>query len=199
MPEPNQDLIFYLFFVFVLTQVVYWAYFAIGILRTKKSDPEIGKSIEVSIVVAAQNEIHNLRALIPSLLKQNHTLYEVIIVNDRSEDGTLEYLRDIEAKNANFKGINIHDRPEHINGKKYALTLGIKAAKYANILLTDADCLPTSDQWVANMAAGFKSDNNFVLGFSNYSKLNGFLNYFIRYETLLTGIQFLGAAGNGKP
>ena len=77
--------------------------------------------------------------------------------------------------------------------------MGIKAAENEIVLLTDADCLPFSDQWVAAMASKYGQKEQIVLGFSNYRHLPGFLNYFIRFETLLTGIQYLAAAAMGSP
>jgi len=197
MPQLSISIAELIFFLVAGVQILYWIYFLIGLIRIKRL-PTPEKLPEVSVVVAAQNEIHNLRALIPALLRQKHPAYEIIIVNDRSDDGTLEFLVELEKKEELLKVLHIHDRPEHINGKKYALTLGIKAAKFENILLTDADCLPVSDKWVSAMANGFP-DNKFVLGFSGYTQLKGFLNYFIRFETLLTGIQFIASAINGRP
>lgn len=182
-----------------IIQIVYWLYFLTGILRLRSSKPASPEpDIGVSIVVAANNELENLKKLIPSILNQNYESFELIIVNDRSTDGTLEYLHDL-TKGENFKTLKVDHLPEHINGKKYAITLGIKAARFEQILLTDADCLPESEEWINSMASGFSGKKEIVLGFSNYEKKPGILNYFIRYETVLTGIQYLGAASMGHP
>lgn len=197
MPQTITDIILYSFYLVAGVQMLYWLYFFLGLLRTGSSkSKEVDEGI--SVVVAAQNEIHNLRALVPKVLRQNHGNFELIIVNDRSDDGTLEFLVDLEKKYDKLRALHVHDRPEHINGKKYALTLGIKAAAFENILLTDADCMPVSDAWLRTMEEGFTS-KEFVLGFSGYTKLRGLLNYFIRFETFLTGIQYIATAINGRP
>lgn len=197
MPQTTTEIITFAFYLLAGIQALYWLYFLVGLGRLKTLSAE--ESHEgISVVVAAQNEIHNLRALAPKVLRQNYDLFEVIIVNDRSDDGTIEFLIDLEQKHEKLRAIHVHDRPEHINGKKYALTLGIKAAKFDNILLTDADCLPASDNWLQTMARGYRQ-SEFVLGFSGYTRLRGFLNYFIRFETILTGIQYLASAANGQP
>ena len=196
MPQTIFEIILTIFYTLAGIQLLYWLYFLIGLLRTKAVAPE-PKGTGVSVVVAARNEIHNLRALIPRVLEQDHEKFELIVVNDRSEDGTLEFLVNLEKNDDRLKALHIHDRPEHINSKKYALTLGIKAASYENILLTDADCMPATTQWISAMDSGFR-ENKFVLGFSGYTKLKGFLNYFIRYETILTGIQYISSAINGR-
>ena len=76
--------------------------------------------------------------------------------------------------------------------KKYALTLGIKAARYNHLLLTDADCQPGSSLWIAEMSSYFSDKTSIVLGYGKYqSKPYALVNLFVRYETLITAIQFL--------
>jgi cellulose synthase/poly-beta-1,6-N-acetylglucosamine synthase-like glycosyltransferase len=95
--------------------------------------------------------------------------------------------------------VNVNHKPEHINGKKFALTLGIKAAKYEWVLLTDADCRPTSNRWIQEMAGSFSNKHNIVLGNSPYEASAGLLNSFIRFETIITAIQYFSFALLGKP
>jgi glycosyltransferase involved in cell wall biosynthesis len=185
-------ILFYTFLLVAGIQVLYWLFFLVGLFRIgniRKDDTAPTEGI--SIIVAARNEIENLKQIIPALLKQDHQDYEVIIVNDRSDDGSDEFLIEEEQKFSKLKILHIYDLPDHISAKKYALTLGIKAASNKHVLLTDADCLPSSDSWVSSMAGGFANGKEIVLGFSSYNKLSGFLNYFIRFETLLTGIKLI--------
>src|SRR5690606_12086614 len=84
-------------------------------------------------------------------------------------------------------------------GKKYAITLGIKAAKYDWILLTDADCRPNTNQWINAISSRFVGDKDFVLAYSAYEQRAGFLNLFIRFETLFTAIQYIAYALAGNP
>jgi len=95
--------------------------------------------------------------------------------------------------------VHVNRTPPHVNGKKYGITLGIKAAKYEWILLIDADCRPLTKQWVACMSSQFSESTSFVLGYSPYVKVSGLLNAFIRFETLLTAIQYISFASLGNP
>lgn len=200
MQEQFTIILFYSFLVVLGLQISYWLFFLIGILKLKKSqNGSLESSPAISIIVTAHNELNNLKVLIPALMAQDHQQYEVIIVNDRSDDGTHEYLIEVENNFQNLKAVHIHDLPAHITGKKYALTLGIKAATFKQVLLTDADCIPASNSWARKMADGMDKGADIVLGFSNYEKLPGLLNYFIRFETLLTAIEYLGAAANKLP
>jgi glycosyltransferase involved in cell wall biosynthesis len=153
----------------------------------------------VSVIVCAHDEEENLRELIPLLLQQDYPQFEVIIVEDRCNDGTFDYLLQATKEHARLKMVRVTHKPEHINGKKFALTLGIKAARYEWVLLTDADCRPASNQWISQIASKFEEPVKIVLGYSPYMKAPGLLNAFIRFESFLTGIQFIGMALSGKP
>ena len=187
-----------IFICVVAIQLVYWLVWLIGVSRIKNPN-STPKSHGVSVIIAANNELTNLQHLLPSIFNQNHTLFEVIIIDDRSSDGSFEFLLEQANEHSNLKVITVSELPNHLNAKKYALTLGIKAAKYEQILLTDADCQPLSENWITLFASKWEEGNEFVLGFSSYLKQPGLLNYFIRFETILTGIQYLGAAALGTP
>jgi glycosyltransferase involved in cell wall biosynthesis len=159
-------------------------------------DPENTMAEGVSIVVAARNEIHNLKKLLPLLASQQYPRFEILIVNDRSTDGTPLFLRKMMNLSPNLRTVTIKYTPDHVTGKKYALTLGIKVAKYDIILLTDADCLPASLHWVQWMSRPLRTDRDkkVVLGYSAYKRQAGLLNRLIQYETLITGIQYFSFA-----
>lgn len=152
----------------------------------------------VSVIICAHNEAANLQKNIPAILAQEYREFELIVVDDGSWDETPVYLRSLAAENPRVKVCTI-DRDRVKNpGKKLAITLGIKAASYEHLLLTDADCTPASAHWLSNMAAGFRQNHSLVIGFSPYRKQMGLLNLFIRFETLITGMQYLSLALKGK-
>jgi glycosyltransferase involved in cell wall biosynthesis len=141
----------------------------------------------------------NLKELLPLLNSQEYPTFEVIIVDDRSWDGTFDYLLTECAEFQKVRFIRIEQTPEHLSSKKYALTLGIKSAKYETLLLTDADCRPQSTHWISGMAECLSPDKEIVLGFSPYFQETGFLNNLIRYETFITAIQYFSFAITGVP
>ena len=178
-------------------QVIYLSLFLFAFLKERKPGSEQPKP--VSVIVCAHDEEDNLRELVPLLLAQDHPEFEVIIVEDRCNDATYDYLLAETKLDNRLKMVRVNHKPEHITGKKFALTLGIKAAKYDWVLLTDADCRPTGNSWVAGMSAEMDERTQIVLGYSPYIKAKGLLNAFIRFESFLTGIQFIGLAILGKP
>ena len=158
----------------------------------------------VSVIVCARNELENLRRLLPLLLKQDYPAgFEIILIDDRSYDETQEYAQQLGQYYAGrFRLVTVKRTPDGFAPKKYALTLGIKVARHARLLFTDADCIPATNQWLRLMQRGFGAPGalaGLVLGFSGYAECPGLLNRLIRYETLLTAAQYLSFAWRGRP
>jgi glycosyltransferase involved in cell wall biosynthesis len=183
--------------VILIVQIVYLILLLMAFLEKKK--PTSISLQPVSVIVCAHDEEQNLRELLPRLLAQNHPDFEVIVVEDRSNDGTYDFLREAAQRDSRLKMVRVVNKPEHINGKKFALTLGIKAARHAWVLFTDADCRPACTQWLSTMMGISNERQSIIIGFSPYQKERGLLNAFIRFEALLTGIQYIGFALLGKP
>ncbi|MCU0326803.1 MAG: glycosyltransferase [Spirosomaceae bacterium] len=148
----------------------------------------------VSIVVAAWNELENLKELLPILEAQEYADFEIIVADDRSYDGTYDYLLFNDGGYSKVIFVRISDVPTHFTAKKYAVTMGIKKATKEIILLTDADCRPTSSQWLAQMVEQLTQGKDIVLGFSPYQYHEGGLNALIRYETFQTAVQYFSFA-----
>jgi cellulose synthase/poly-beta-1,6-N-acetylglucosamine synthase-like glycosyltransferase len=191
------QILLYLFLIAVGVQLLYLFVFLIAFTRRRAKGSEAAPP--VSIVVCAHDEVENLKELVPQLLAQDYPEFEVIIVNDRSNDNTFDYLREETEHHPRLRMVNVKNTPERVNGKKYGITLGIKAASHEWILLTDADCRPNGTQWIKSMSQYFTDKTQFVLGFSPYAVKPGLLNLFIRFETILTGIQYFAFGWLGNP
>lgn len=186
------------FLASLVVQLVFIGLLLWGI--TRKNNPTVtDDKPAVTVLVCAHDEEENLRKLVPRLLDQEYPHMEVIVVDDRSNDGTYDYIRELSQTDKRLKVVRVEHLPDHVNAKKYAITLGIKAAANEWILLTDADCMPQSTGWIAAMSGYMDKDAQFVLGFSPYQKQRGLLNLFIRFETLFTAIQYIGFANLGMP
>src|SRR5690606_36160253 len=66
-------------------------------------------------------------------------------------------------------------------------------------IFTDADCYPASDEWLGIMVSKFSDKKQLVLGYGAYEKQPGFLNKIIRFETLMTAVQYFSYAKSGNP
>ena len=164
-------------------------------MRIKKHElSKISDGSRISVIVCAHNEMENLKTLVPILLNQDYPDFEILITLDRSTDGSLEYLKTIDRVTV----LDFQDIPDQFNSKKYALSKALQAANGRWVLLTDADCRP-STTWISHMSHGMTSDKDVVLGISPYITCPGVLNQVIQYETFLTALEFCSKAIEGKP
>jgi len=193
------DLVFYLFSFVVFVQVIFYIVF-FGKFAFLKHKKESKKKIPISVIVCAKNEAENLKTFLPSIISQNYPTFEIILINDASKDTTLEIMESFTRKHSNIKIVNVKNIEAFWGNKKYALTLGIKVAKYEYLLLTDADCKPVSNHWISEMSSHFNKTKTIVLGYGSYQKIKkSFLNKLIRFETLLTAIHYFSFAEIGLP
>lgn len=153
----------------------------------------------VSVIICARDEADNLRKNLVHVLEQNYPEFEVIVVNDGSTDETEILLNNLKEQYPHLRSTFVPYGAKNISTKKLALTLGIKAAKYDWVLLTDADCVPHTNEWIASMARNFNQGVEFVLGYSPYTIEKTALNRLITYDTLFHALQYLGFALRGKP
>lgn len=155
----------------------------------------------VSVIVCARNEENNLRNYLQALLTQDYPCYEVIVVNDGSEDDTQMVLEQYMRQYKHLYVTFVPREARIISSKKLALTIGAKAAHYDYLLLTDADCRPESRYWIRDMARGFCGNDGkteVVLGYGAYFSQKSLLNSLINYDTLFIGLQYMGMAVAGK-
>lgn len=145
----------------------------------------------VSVIVCGKNEDDNIIELLPSVLNQDYPTFEVVFVNDCSVDNTADVLEEFARKYAHLKIVTIKEDEYYRHGKKFALMVGIKGAKYEKLLLTDADCKPNSPNWITNMVSHFEGNTEIVLGYGGYEKRKGLLNKAIRFDTFFIALQYL--------
>jgi cellulose synthase/poly-beta-1,6-N-acetylglucosamine synthase-like glycosyltransferase len=183
-------------FLSLIIQLFYYLYFYRRVAwPVKDKNRKFADHKEpVSIVICARNESDNLINNLPLILQQDYPSYEVVVVNDCSEDDSQDILEKINEKYPHLHITQIKKDEKFIHGKKLALTIGIKAAKNEWLLLTDADCTPTSNQWLSNMQRNFTDNTAIVLGYGGYKTEKGFLNRFIRFDTFFIAMQYLSFA-----
>ena len=189
-------ILFIIFIISLIIQLFYVLYFFVRFVVYKPSRTNFNQPI--SIIVCAKNESENITVFLPKILEQDYSDFEVILVDDQSKDNTEYVLKELTQKYSNLKIVKIAQHVKHRVGKKFALTLGIKAAKYEYLLLTDADCSPSSENWLNNMAANFNNEKEIVLGYGAYKKGKGLLNIMIRFDTFNIALQYFSFALAGE-
>jgi glycosyltransferase involved in cell wall biosynthesis len=191
-----------LLYVFIAITSIQLIYFLLIFSRFSfaKNNNKVETKLPISVIICAKNEADNLKKNLPLILEQKYSDFEIILINDVSSDDTLDVMESFKDKHSNIKIVDVRNNETFWGSKKYALTLGIKASSNDFLLLTDADCKPNSDQWICKMTANFSDKKKIILGYGAYEKKkNSLLNALIRFETLLTAIQYFSYAKSGNP
>lgn len=193
------NIIFYVFAGVALLQVSYYLVL-LGKFAFAKAQTANPKRIPVSVIVCAKNEAEKVKEFVPLLAAQDYPDFEIVLIDDASSDETLDIFEEFEKQYANIKLVKVANNEAFWGNKKYALTLGIKAASKEYLLFTDADCHPASKDWITHMSAQFTLKKTIVLGYGAYEKVKGsFLNKIIRFDNMLTAANYFSWAKAGRP
>lgn len=155
----------------------------------------------LSLVIAARNESDNLLQNIPIWLNQIHPNFEIIIVDDRSVDGTFDTIEALKQMDNRVKRVAVTELKNSsiIYGKKYALTLGIKMAQHEHIIFTDADCIPSDEFLLQRYDYAFSNGANLVIGAGAFQKEKNRLNALIRVDNQRIALLYFVLAKLGLP
>lgn len=193
------DIVFYGFVAVVIIQAFFYI-FIFGRFSFSKPKKVSQKNIAISVIICAKNEAENLKVFLPSIIEQDYPVFEIVLINDASNDDTLDVIDHFAKLHSNIKVVDVKGIEAFWGNKKYALTLGIKAAKNDFLLFSDADCKPLSKNWIKEMSSHFSNEKSLVLGYGAYAKVkNSFLNKLIRFETLITALNYFSFAKFGLP
>jgi cellulose synthase/poly-beta-1,6-N-acetylglucosamine synthase-like glycosyltransferase len=192
-------LLFVFFILLVFIRIFYLAFFFCRLAFYKAKNKDTYRSNAISLIICARDEAANLAKNLPGVLLQKYnSTHEILVVNDNSFDDTKYLLEELSKEFKILQVIELTQEAKMIPGKKFPLSIGIKSAKYEILLLTDADCVPASENWINSMQACYDDDTEIVLGYGAYFKKQGILNKLIRWETFHSAIQYMSYALAGK-
>ncbi len=144
-----------------------------GLRRLKRANAsESGETPSITILIAARDEEKNLPRVLSALLAQDYPAekFQILVINDRSEDGTESVLRRYAETNpARVAYLNVGEVPHGISPKKNALLKGLEIARGEWIAVTDADCV-MGPRWLSTLSRQFHDDTGMVLGFTSYDE-----------------------------
>ncbi|MDR0296259.1 MAG: glycosyltransferase [Prevotellaceae bacterium] len=149
----------------------------------------------VSVIICARNEQEALQRHLKFILEQDYPEYEVIVVNDGSEDDSEILLASMQGQypHLNFRTLVKDDIFTH--SKKMPLGVGIKAAVYDLLLFIDVDCRPSGPQWLRSMQRHFTDKTDIVLG---YTRLEN-NPLWLRADRFMQAFHYFGKALRHKP
>ncbi len=154
--------------------------------------------LNISIIVACKNESQKLPSLFNSLLTLNYPAdsFEIIVVNDGSDNATTDLLMKFALENNNVKIISAKNKK--YPAKKGAIDIGISNARYNYLMITDADCSVEKD-WLLCAESTFRGGADLIFGIAPYYATTRFPKSFFCYEQFYNSITSFTAALSGNP
>lgn len=181
-------------------------YLFLGLRKLKKVElKDFDNLPEISVIIAARNEEKNIEKTIRSLANQNYPKdkYEIIVVNDRSEDKTGEIVKNLKDEVSNLILLNIDKVEEGISPKKYALMQAVAITSTDYIATTDADCIHHPD-WLRSYASIIEDNLGVATGVTMFYK-ESYKSNFEKIWQEMQNIEYIshsivaaGAIGQGK-
>ncbi|MEO6537784.1 MAG: glycosyltransferase [Ferruginibacter sp.] len=194
-----QLMLFVLLSLATFIQVFYHLFFFCRLAFYKEKNKIISQSHPVSVIICARDEAANLAQNLPgSLVQVYKTTHEIIVVNDNSFDESKYILEEFKRSFKQLQVVELSQEAKMIPGKKFPLSIGIKSAKHEIVLLTDADCVPASENWIEHMQNTYNDHTEIVLGYGAFHKKKGLLNKLIRWETFHSALQYLSYSLAGQ-
>lgn len=191
------SVVFYIFVAFTTIQIIYYLIFTSVFFSKKRIKKQA--SFPVSVIIFAKNNAVNLSNFLPSILSQNYQTFEVVLIDNNSSDNTEEFINSFALNHANIKLVSVENNEAFWGSKKYALTLGIKAAKYEHLVFIEANCKPISENWISEMSQEFSEEKSIVLGYSTFKNEKNISNFLIRFYHFIGSLQYLNFARLGIP
>lgn len=190
--------------LFVLIQLYVYLVFFSGVPRFAKRvrSGKIGiaeNQPPVSVIITTRDQEAILSKQLPLILEQEYPEFQVVVVNDASSDETDDLLKKLALQYPHLYHTFLPEGVQSVSPKKMALTVGIKAAKYDYLLFTEANCLPSSTNWISSMMKQFTPGTSVVLSYSRYEAIKGIFKRLIAYDNLFQGMRYLGLAAAKRP
>ncbi|MEM9896425.1 MAG: glycosyltransferase [Bacteroidota bacterium] len=154
---------------------------------------------KLSIIVAAKDEAPNLKKLLPSLLNQDYSNFEILIALDRCVDDSLKIVKEFERIHQNLQSVEIQKTPSDWDGKKFALTKVIEKATGEWLVFTDADCLPACKKWLSRIYENLAAGTKIAIGVSPYRIESSLLSRYNQYESFCTAFLYISSTIRKNP
>ncbi|WP_242603726.1 glycosyltransferase [Dictyoglomus turgidum] len=167
--------------MYFLSWLIGWVYYKS--LRFLKKEGEISGEYKVSVIIPARNEEKNLDKLLYLLQKQTYKPYEVIVVNDNSEDNTEEV-----AKRYGVKVVSLYeDPPEGWVGKNWAIWNGYLESRGEILLFLDADVEPR-EEFIEVMLSNYEKYGGLIScwPYQRFEKFYEHLNFIFNIGAVIT-------------
>jgi len=175
-------------------------YFLFGVylklVLHKKEDfnPELN---QVTIILPLRNEQARIRELMTNFTELPFNDYQIMVIDEFSEDDTLHILNILAETNPRLKVTSLSQETRFI--EKQSINIGMKGASSPWIVQLTANSVPVSHEWLPKLNGLLDDRTDAVIAYSNVERKKGFRNLICRLELftqfMISGSRIL----SGKP
>lgn len=185
----------YILFAASACWLLFWRFFAFYCIERQAKRRENPPGI--TVLICARNAEKMLRDHLPQWLEQSFSPYELLLVDDASEDQTPELLQTLKSRYPHLRFIRVSEKKTA--GKRAALLTGLEHCRYEQVVLTDADCRPSGPEFLEELAAQIGAQPVTYIGLGLYESGKTWVNAAIQYETIHAAYLYYPAAVLGFP
>lgn len=182
----------FLFFIQVYFLLRY--YLKLALLKDKQPG---GHSKPVTIILPVRNEESRIREMVAKFSDQEFENYQLLVINEYSEDNTYEILNVLSETNPRLKVTSL-SQETRFSGKQ-AINIGLKGASSPLIILLTATSGEINPKWLLGLSSLLGPETEAVIAYTNVERMKGFRNLICRierfYQFIISGSRTLA----GKP
>ncbi|GAA0755608.1 glycosyltransferase [Psychroflexus lacisalsi] len=191
-------------FYFILgLYVLYILSLTLGLSKLKSTDLKLQNQLKTkfSVVIPMRNEAENLPALFQSISELSYpkNLFEIILVDDDSQDASWKFAREFQARYRDIKICLLSISEEKYTPKKNAICTAIRKSSFSYILTTDADVI-LPENWLKSLDAKLQSTGaDIIAGGVVVTKKSSFLSHYQHFDMLSLQLFGLGSFAQKYP
>lgn len=165
-------------FGFILTLIFQFAFY-LKLLFIKKC-PANGQEMPISVLMCVRNVEDKIEQVLLQLVEQDYKNFEIVVVDDFSEDSTLTHIGVLSKKYPKIKFSSLTQETHY--SEKISINLALKAAKYDQVLFVSPEISELNSQYLKKINEYTGDNRDVILGYTNYGYQKGFINQLCRTE-----------------
>lgn len=179
-------------------ELYYWLGRYARLARYRNPRMETSQKVDgISVVVILTDDFQYLEETLPKIMDQQYPDFELVAVDVNSSHEFSDELRALELRYPNLTTARLDPNPRFRISNKMIYNIGIKTARYENVILTASDACPTSPKWLDYMAKGF-SDGEIVLGYCGIADPKGLGARLMWCGRFMMSVRYLSSAIRGR-
>jgi cellulose synthase/poly-beta-1,6-N-acetylglucosamine synthase-like glycosyltransferase len=135
---------------------------------------------QVTIILSLRNEELRIRELMTKFTELPYADYKVMVINEFSEDNTLEILNVLAETNPRIKVTSLSQETRYMD--KQAINIGLKGAQSPWIVQLTSTTDTISQDWLSNLNGLLDKDTDAVIAYTNVTRAKGYRNLLCRLE-----------------